>query len=330
MGCLPWCDEHLRRNARAIVNTLESESRCMDTQTTVGSVPRNCRLAKPVFYLCGGLQGSGSTLVSWCFLQRADMRGVLDATFDLVPSLSAKRAGQIAWYKTTIACFRLVELAEHYADSGWEVRPLLVVRDVRKAWASLISKPYGRNGTTAEDPPLRLRFRRFLADWQHFRAHDLPIVQFERLVSEPEATLRRACDDLSLEWDQGMLTWPKRLEDLGDQQGGNATFLRSRANSLEETLRRQSEHDSGSTLVAADDWRWLEREFAEYNQLNGYEPELPQLASDSPSPQHSRPSFAVTRRYRWETKRKPFRRLLSLLGVANRRLIQSRSPEKLL
>jgi hypothetical protein len=302
----------------------------METQTTARSFARTWRPTRPTFYLCGGLQGSGSTLISWCFLQRADLRGVLDATFDLAPALFAKRAGQTAWYKTTIACFRLAELAEHYADFGWEVRPLLVVRDVRQVWASLVSKPYGRNGTTAEDPPLRMRFRRFLADWQYFRAQNLPMVQFESLVSEPEATLWRACHDLGLEWDQAMLTWPKRLEDVGGPQGGNETFLRSRAGSLQETLRHPSKRDAGAALVAADDWRWLEYEFGEFNAANGYQPELPCPGNVPSSPRSSWPNFAATRRYRWETRRKPLRRLLSLLGIPNRRLIQSRSSENLL
>jgi hypothetical protein len=300
----------------------------METQTISRSLARTRRPATSKFYLCGGLQGSGSTLISWCFLQRADLRGVLDATFDLAPSLLAKETGQTAWYKTTIACFRLAELAQHYADFGWEVRPLLVIRDVRKVWASLVSKPYGRNGTTAEDPPLRMRFRRFLADWQFFRAQNLPILKFESLVSEPEATLRRACDDLGLEWDQGMLAWPKPLEELGDQQGGNETFLRTRGGSLAETLRSQRQHDAKSGIVAADDWHWLEWEFAEFNQVNGYLPELP-CPNNMPLQSH-RPSFAATRRYRWETKRKPLRWLLSLLGIPNRRLIQSRSAGDLL
>ena len=41
-------------------------------------------MAEPrkTLYLCGGLQSSGTTLVSWCFLQRADMNGALDADND--------------------------------------------------------------------------------------------------------------------------------------------------------------------------------------------------------------------------------------------------------
>ena len=302
----------------------------METQTTSGDLARTHRLASSTFYLCGGLQGSGSTLVSWCFLQRADLHGVLDGTFDLAPSLPAKRPGQSAWYKTTIACFRLAELAEHYADFGWEVRPLLVVRDVRKVWASLVGKPYGRNGTTAEDPPLRMRFRRLLADWQYFRAQNLPILKFENLVEEPQATLQQACGSLGLTWDPSMLTWPKPPEELGPQSGGNETFLRSRRSSLAETLRPASQRDKKPAPVSADDWHWLEYEFGEFNQVNGYPPELPCPGGASSSTASSWPSFAATRRYRWETKRKPWRRLLSLLGIANRRLIESRSSEHLL
>ena len=240
----------------------------------------------------------------------------------------SRRHGQNAWYKTTITCFRLTELAEHFADFGWHVRPLLVVRAMRSIWASLISKPYGRNGTTAEDPPLRMRFRRFLADWQEFRSQRLPVVQFENLTSEPEATLRSVCVDLGMGWDQGMLTWPKRPDELGKQRGGNESFLRSRGRSLTESLQRHNRASALLNRVAADDWHWLQRKFEEYNRVCGYEPELPCPGGDSPSSRHG-PSFVATRRYQWETRRKPWRRLLSWLGIPNRRLIDSRTAENL-
>ena len=54
-------------------------------------------------YLCGGMQSSGSTLVSWCFLQRPDMDGVLDAAFDSLPEIPEQGPGQHAWCKFTIA-----------------------------------------------------------------------------------------------------------------------------------------------------------------------------------------------------------------------------------
>ena len=115
----------------------------------------------PRLFLCAGLQCSGSTLISWCFLQRHDMDGVLDGEYDLLPRLSPNLGKPLTWCKTTISSFRLTELKSHYEDEGWSVSPLLIVRDIRDTWASLQVKPYGVNGFTAEDPPLRLRFRRF-------------------------------------------------------------------------------------------------------------------------------------------------------------------------
>jgi hypothetical protein len=58
-------------------------------------------------FLCAGMQSSGSTSVSWFFLQRADMNGVLDADNDILPSISPDLGQPHVWYKTTISSFRL-------------------------------------------------------------------------------------------------------------------------------------------------------------------------------------------------------------------------------
>src|SRR3954453_17075932 len=126
---------------------------------------------KNALILCAGMQSSGTTLISYCFLQRADTNGVLDADNDLLPAIDERLARPFAWYKTTISCFRLSEIAQYYRDSGWDVRTLLVLRDLRTVWASLHKKSYGRNGITAEDPPLRLRIRRFIEDWRNAPAN---------------------------------------------------------------------------------------------------------------------------------------------------------------
>ena len=136
---------------------------------------------KQVLILCGGLQSSGTTLVSYCFLQRADTDGVLDADNDLLPAIDPRLARPFAWYKTTISSFRLSEIAQHYRDAGWDVRTLLVLRDLRAVWASLRKKPYGRNGITAEDPPLRLRVRRFFDDWRTAQATGAATTSLRRL-----------------------------------------------------------------------------------------------------------------------------------------------------
>ena len=48
----------------------------------------NMDRSSPRLFLCAGLQCSGSTLVSWCFLQRRDMDGVLDGEYDLLPRIA--------------------------------------------------------------------------------------------------------------------------------------------------------------------------------------------------------------------------------------------------
>src|SRR2546423_32706 len=68
------------------------------------------RMTRPKpLYLCAGLQSSGSTVVSWCFLQRADMDGVFDARNDILPDIPDVTAPR-AWCKITISSFRFSEM----------------------------------------------------------------------------------------------------------------------------------------------------------------------------------------------------------------------------
>jgi hypothetical protein len=277
--------------------------------------------------LCGGLQSSGTTLISYCFLQRADTDGVLDADNDLLPAIDAGLAKPFAWYKTTIGCFRLSEIAQHYRDAGWNVRSLLVVRDLRAVWASLRNKPYGRNGITAEDPPLRLRVRRFIDDWRGAQASGAATLRYEDFVASPTATLQRACTDLQLPWDVSMVTWPKPPERIADRKNGNGSFWNSRGANLMSSLKQFRERP-GKPSLPSTDLRWLENEFRDFNAANGYplsfseEAEI-DAASDNCCPES--PSFEVTRRYHWETAQRPFRWLLAQLGRRNRTLIDRRS-----
>ncbi len=277
-------------------------------------------------FICSGLQSSGTTLVSWCFLQRADMNGVLDADNDLLPQIDQELGRPHVWYKTTICCFRLTELVSHYQAHGWEVHPLLVVRDLRSVWASLLRKPYARNGITAEDPPLRLRVRRFIDDWQAFRSAGWPILRYESVLENPEAALRNACKQMDLPWDEAMLTWPKSESEIADTRWGSETFRCTRGPGLAETLSRCPIGRCPS-VISAEDLRWLETEFERFNTANGYPLHSDRFHS-SDEPCTNTPSFAVTRRYFWETARKPLRWLMLRFGVPNRRLIERRSVRK--
>ncbi len=277
------------------------------------------QVASKTMFVCAGTQSSGSTLISWCFLQRSDMNGVLDGDNDILPTVSSKIGRPHAWYKTTISSFRLSEMVAHFEDQGWRVRPLLVIRDVRAVWASLVKKPYGSNGMTAEDPPLRVRMRRFKDDWEIFRRRNWPILRYESLVDGPEATLRGTCEQLDLPWEEDMLSWPKRREEIADTRYGNPTFWRMRTANLLDTLREGSQVRRAPSLPA-EDLAWLEEEFRGFNIENDYPTRLG--AADA----FRRATVAVipfekTRRYKWELRRRPVRWLMSIFGVRDRALV---------
>jgi hypothetical protein len=280
--------------------------------------------------LCAGLQSSGTTLISYCFLQRSDTDGVLDAEYDLLPALDPRLARPYAWYKTTITCFRLSEMALHFSDAGWDVRTLFVMRDLRAVWASLRRKAYGRNGITAEDPPLRMRVRRFIDDWRNMKASGRATLRYEDFLTEPATTLKRACGQLGIPWDEAMLTWPKSVSHVADQSGGNDSFWKTRGRSAVETIARYPKTPSTPRLSAAE-LEWLETEFQDFNLANGYPLQLncvtesPNSPIVSDSSEIDPPSFEVTRRYEWENKRKPLRWLLARLGHRNAKLIDQRS-----
>jgi hypothetical protein len=261
-----------------------------------------------VLYLCAGLQSGGTTLISWCFLQRADMDGILDANNDVFADLPMALPSRFAWIKTTIGSFRVSEQIDYFQDLGWSVRPLLVCRDVRAAYASLRNKPYGRNGTTAEDPPLRLRLRRFREDWELFRAKNWPILRYERFLLDPEEVLAAACAQLQLPWDDAMLTWPKPKAAIFDTRHGNETFRRNCGHSLWASLKpvRSRSHQ---LVMPASEHLWLEDEFAHFNQVNGYSAHLP-LSADVDEEAGDIPTFDVTRRAQWRPRKVPLRSLL--------------------
>src|SRR3954447_5883549 len=259
--------------------------------------------ADKTLLLCAGLQSSGSTLISYCFLQRNDTNGVLDADNDLLPAIDPGLASPFAWYKTTISCFRLSEITQHYRDAGWDVRTLLVLRDLRAVWASLHNKSYGRNGITAEDPPLRLRIRRFIEDWRTAQANGTVLLRYEDFVESPGSALQRVCTQLDLPWDTAMLTWPKPPEHIADQKNGNGSFWSTRDANLLQTLSQYRER-SDTNCIPASELAWLESEFRDFNVVNGYTLKVDRNAGATATAAPSVPTFEVTRRYKWETAQK--------------------------
>ncbi len=240
------------------------------------------------------------------------MNGVLDAQYYLLPETfySTPKVSDLAnplfnWYKSTIASFRLTDYMAYLTDFGRHVIPFLVVRDTRSVWSSLRTKHYGRNGTSAEDPPLRLRFRRFLEDWEFCRQRNIPMLQFERFVGEPRQELMTLCRHLGLPWDEGMVEWNKPRDKILDTQFGNPTFLRSKGANLLTTVDTKW-MTTGTLNMAVEDLRWLEGEFAEFNKVHGYAEHVEGEYRHG----WDKPDFKNTKRYR---RKRPLYHLKRLL-----------------
>ena len=225
--------------------------------------------------LSAGLQGSGSTLISWCFLQHANISGELDMPTDTIRLEFDSFNTPWIWNKMTISSFRWLDLAKLYEDLGWRVYPLLIARDVRTTFASLTGKKhYGINSNTSEDPPLRIRFRRFLQDWKLFQAQNWPVMKYEEFINEPVESLKRVCFELGIEWDDGMVYWTKDEEDIFNRDNYNQTFMKSvkGKKSLFDSVKSNKVDDCNG--LALEDLRWLDHEFTEYNRTHGYQPEV--------------------------------------------------------
>lgn len=230
------------------------------------------------------------------------MDGVLDARFDKLPEIPAKRSAPLAWCKFTVACFRFSEVRDYFIDEGWEPRPLLVVRDARSVFNSLIAKSYGRNGTTADDPPIRLRLSRFREDFELFTAQGWPILRYEDLATEPVDALKRSCAAMGIDYHPAMNDWPKPLSQIADGSFGNETFVTKKGATFAGTI------DPALFAVKTDrippgDLQWLETHFAEMNRQMRYPEHVAPTAP--PAPARAIPRFENTRRHeRYQRKQR--------------------------
>ncbi len=245
--------------------------------------------------LCAGLQSGGTTLISWCFLQRQDTNGVLDMPHDVLQTSFEEVREPIVWVKMTISAFSWIDVRDLLTDLGWNPEPLLIVRDVRTAYASLMTKDYGINGTTAEDPPLRMRLRRFLRDWEMFRAKGWPILKFEDLIEGERATLQRVCCALALPWDEGMITWPKSAQEIAYMNEPNRTFHKSLLAGSLPSAKLPDKAKVCLGQIPLSELEWIEATFAAYNNYHLYPARV--LPETKLSPALAAPSFGYTRRH---------------------------------
>ena len=261
--------------------------------------------------LCVGPQSAGTSFISWCFLQRKDTDGVLDGFHDrlgILPEVSTP----YLWYKTTISSFRLNEMIQFYEAEGFEITPLLVVRDIRIVWNSLSKKTYGLNGLTAEDPPLRTRLLRFKQDWEFVRSENWPILRWESFIENPEQTLKAICKNMNLEWDSAMISWPKSWDEITSPINGSPTFKKN----LEKGLKGSLVLTQASEIsIGERDLSWLETTFSEYNNSLEYSSKLENVTPDS---KYAQPTFEKTRRGKRYAKKSLSLRLRKILPFLKR------------
>ncbi len=280
--------------------------------------------------LAAGLQSGGTTLISYCFLQRQDTDGVLDLCNKTLRVDFGAVTTPNLWVKMTVGAFGWPDLAGLYNDLGWgEPKPLLIVRDVRAAYNSLLDKYYGVDGTTGDDPPLRVRYRRFLRDWELFQERGWPIISYEEFVADPQSTLRGVLPQLDLDWDDAMITWSKGPEAIAYPIGGNDTFRLTReAGDLASTLANYRPQLRVDRISEAD-LEWLEGTFANYNRIHGYPTRIERSTRKGIAVQSKPPAFEGTERQGLYSERERLseecERLRQTLAEIEQRLGQSES-----
>lgn len=265
---------------------------------------------KPLI-LAVGMQSSGSTLISWCFLQHSQIDGVMDGDGDIFPQIPPTITAEYIWFKTTISSFTLADLVAVAEDEGYLVKPVVIVRDPRAVWLSLAGKSYGRNGITVEDPSLRLRFRHFLSSWHYALKNEIPICKFEDFVENPEETLKDLCQKLEISWDNGMLEWPKHADQIANTRHGNATFRESAKTGLIEALKNKPAKTLAGEMFK-EDLDWLDKTFRHFNETNGYPKNISEIIT---RPGRAAPSWDNCRRKKWRLKQKFFRYLMTKLKL---------------
>lgn len=221
-------------------------------------------------YLCGGLQSSGSTLVSWCFLQRHDLDGVFDMENSVIHQDFSRVQTETVWLKMTIGSFRLIELASLYEAQGWVVKPFLVHRDLAYVYRSLRGKPYGFDGATGDEPPIFIRIQRYLADLEAFSVRGWPVLSYENLVRNPRGELERVCTLLGLAWDEAMISWPKNETSIAYMANGNPTFQSTKQGTPDLFSSIAKFQQREATMKASNQADYLETMLDDLDRFSGF------------------------------------------------------------
>ncbi len=215
--------------------------------------------------LATGLQSGGTTVVSGAFLKHPDLDGILDMASDRIDTNLRLVNSPVTWVKMTTISFTWREVAEIYQMQGYDIHPLMIVRNPYDVWASLKTKWYGINSVTAEDPPLVLRFRRFLSDWNWFRKQNKTIICFEEFILNPVQTLETACKSLPIEYIESLVNDRVKLDDIAYVSESNQSFMESLGTGVSSKIATHKKRLSES------EYNWITESYKDVIKHYGYE-----------------------------------------------------------
>ncbi|MEG3767491.1 hypothetical protein [Alteromonas sp. 14N.309.X.WAT.G.H12] len=218
---------------------------------------------KPMI-LATGMQSGGTTLVSAAFLKHPDLDGILDMASDRIEVNLSQVTTPVTWVKMTTIAYRWQEVASVYAMYGYKAYPLMIVRNPFDVWVSLKKKWYGLNGLTAEDPPLAIRFLRFLEDWKAFQKSGYPIIQFEHFIEDPTTQIRAVMDRLPVNFDANMVNGETDLNAISYVSESNASFVQSLSLGASNTVAFKQ------SVITKREANWICEHLSDYIGCYGY------------------------------------------------------------
>lgn len=214
--------------------------------------------------LATGMQSGGTTLVSAAFLKHPDLDGILDMASDRIEVNLSQVTTPVAWVKMTTIAYRWQEVASVYAMYGYKAYPLMIVRNPFDVWVSLKKKWYGLNGLTAEDPPLAIRFLRFLEDWKAFQHSGYPIIQFEHFVEDPSTQIHSVLDKLPVNFDDKMVNGETDLNTISYVSESNASFIQSLSVGASNIVAFKQ------SVITEREANWIHDQLSDYIEYYGY------------------------------------------------------------
>ena len=128
-----------------------------------------------------------------------------------------------------------------------------------------------------------------------FREQGWPILKYEDFIEDERAALWEACRALALSWDEAMIVWPKKEQEIAYVDEPNRTFHRSLAVGSLPAAKIVDKAKIFLGHIPQSELTWLEAAFKTFNEYHDYPVQVHSEMRLSPA--LSPPAFENTRRY---------------------------------